>query len=52
VVKGVGKSLDFLLTFPDFAVKLVTVALELFFFLSSLNHKVGLSVFTISLNIT
>jgi len=52
VVECVGKSFDLLLTLADFPVKLVTVALELLFFLSSFDYKVSLCVFTISLHIS
>lgn len=52
VVECVGKSFDLLLTLADFAVKLVTVALELLLFLSSFDYKVSLCVFTVSLNIS
>ena len=46
VVESVREGLDFLLALADFAIELVTVALELFLFLGGLDHIVGLRVLT------
>jgi len=50
VIKSVKECLDLLLTFFDFAVKLITIALQFFFLLGSLDDVVSLRVFTLSFN--
>ena len=52
VVKGVSECFDFFLALADLAVELITVSLELFTLLGSLNDEVGLSVLTVSFNIS
>jgi hypothetical protein len=44
MVQGVDQSLQLLLTLADLAIELITITLELFFLLSSLDHVVSLSV--------
>lgn len=52
VVEGIGKCLDLLLTFADFTVKLVTIALKFFLLLGSLNYEICLSVLSVSFDIS
>ena len=51
VVKSVCQSLDFLLALTNLAIELVTKPLELFLLLRSLDHEVGLSMFSIGLDV-
>ena len=44
VAQGVVKSLNFLFALSDFAIKLITVTLKLFFLLCCLNYEVSLRV--------
>lgn len=44
MVKSICQSLDFLFAFTKFSIKLITISLEFFFFLGSLNNIVSLWV--------
>ena len=52
VVKSVCECFDFFFALTDLAVELITVSLELFTLLGSLNDEVGLSVLTVSFHIS
>jgi hypothetical protein len=52
VVKSVCECFDFFFALSDLAVELITVSLELFTLLGSLNDEVGLSVLTVSFHIS
>lgn len=52
MIKSVSQSLDFLFTFSQFAIKLITISLKLLLLLSSFDNKVSLRVLTSSILFT
>jgi len=51
MIESVRKRLYFFFAFADFAVKLVTIALQLLSLLSSFDDKISLCVLTVCLNV-